>query len=160
MSKKKLIIMIIIIVIIVSLAIILPLSLTNSEKVDTLNLESVLLKEYSDENLRIIDKEEIRDYFGIELDDEKEVLFMTDFQKDDEPKPFSPNILIVVINDSDYQEISDALKSYIDSEINNVDDYDRVKLYQEAHIETKGNYYYLVIGNDNNIVKIIENYIK
>ena len=158
MNKKKLII--IIVVIIVLLAIILPLSLISHKEVDTSNLESVLLKEYSDVNLRTIDKDEIRDYFGLEIDDDKKALFMTDFQNEDSQKPFSPNMLIVIVNDSDYQEIADALKSYIDSEINNVEDYERIKLYQEANIQAKSNYYYLVISNDNNVVKIIEKYIK
>ena len=157
MNKKKIIIIVIVVVL---LAIILPLSLIDRKKVDTDNLGKVLLKEFPELNLRVLEREEIMDYFGVTIDDDYEALFITDYQKEDNPKPFNPNVLIVIVNDSNYEEIQNSIKSYIDSEINNIDDYERIKLFQEATIKTKRNYYYLVIGDDKNIVKTIDNYIK
>ena len=158
MNKKLLII----IGAIVAIIIIVILSLTSSKDNSNLNLDDLkrnIFKQYSELNLRVLEDEEIRNYFGIDLKDEIDSLFITDFNIDDNPRPFSPDVLIVVINSKDYKDYATLLKDYIDVEIMNSTDMERVNKYKEAIIVDKKNYYYLVIGTDNNIVKIIDQYL-
>lgn len=157
MNKKILII----IGAIVAIIIIAILSLTSSKDNSNLNLDDLkrnIFKQYSELNLRVLEDEEIRNYFGIDLKDEIDSLFITDFNIDDNPRPFSPDVLIVVINSKDYKDYATLLKDFIDVEIMNSTDIERVNKYKEAIIVEKRNYYYLVLGIDNNIVKIIDQY--
>lgn len=156
MSKKNIIISLIIVILI---AIILPLSLLpRKSDVNLDDLEKALLKECSDLNLRKLERDDIINYFGVTINDDDELLFLTDFK--DENKPFSPNILIAIVNNRDHREYYDVLKSYIDMEIANSSDSERIKLYQNAIIKESRYYYYLVIGNNKDIIKVINNYYK
>ena len=156
MNKKILIIIGTIIV----LAIIVILSLSSNHNSD-LNLDDLkrnIFKQYSELNLRVLENEEIRNYFGIDLKEDIDSLFITDYIVEDDPKPFSPNVLIVIINSKDYHDYATILKNYIDVEIMNSLDMERVNMYKETIIEENRNYYYLALGTDKNIVKIIEEY--
>ena len=118
MNKKILIIIGTIIV----LAIIVILSLSSNNHNSNLNLDDLkrnIFKQYNEINLRVLENEEIRNYFGIDLKDDIDSLFITDYFIEDEPKPFSPNVLIVVVNSKDYHDYATLLKNYIDVEIMN-----------------------------------------
>ena len=155
MSKKNILIAIVVAII----AIILPLSLLlNRSNVNLEDVEKELLTEFSELNLRKLDKEEIAKYFGTEVIDIDEVLFVTDFV--DENKPFSPNILIVIVNSRNYHDYYNTLKSYLDTEISNSTDYNRIKLYQDTLIKESRNYFYLILGSNKDIIKVINNYYK
>ena len=139
MNKKILIIIGTIIV----LAIIVILSLSSNNLNSDLNLDDLkrnIFKQYNELNLRVLENEEIRNYFGIDLKDDIDSLFITDYFVEENPKPFSPNVLIVVVNSKDYLDM------------------ERVNKYKEAIIEEKRNYYYLALGTDKNIVTIIEDF--
>lgn len=144
---------IILIVIVIIILIMLPLFLLKKPKANLDELETILIKEF---DLRKLENEEISNYFGITNNNE-ETLFLTDFNELD--KPFSPNTLVVIVNNRDYKEYYSALKGYIDTEINNTT-IDRIELYQKAIIKTASSYFYLVISNDENIVKVIDNSFK
>lgn len=146
---------IIIISIIVIILIMLPLIFLSRNTVNLEEVEKTLLKEFV---LRKLERDDITNYFGINDYDPDTMLFLTDYQ--DLDKPFSPNTLIVIINDYNYREHYDILKGYINAEISNSSDYERVKLYQDAIIKTSSHYFYLIISNDNNISKVISNYYK
>lgn len=155
MDKKNIIIAIVVVII----AIILPLSLLlNKSDVNLEEVEKELLFEFSELNLRKLDREEITRYFGINIDDIDNVLFITDFV--DEEKPFNPNILIVIINDRNYQNYYSSLTSYLDTEISNTIDSQRIKLYQNAIINSNRYYFYLVLGDNKDIIKVINKYYK
>ena len=157
MNKKILIIIGTIIV----LAIIVILSLSSNNLNSNLNLDDLkrnIFKQYNEFNLRVLENEEIRNYFGIDLKDDIDSLFITDYFVEENPKPFSPNVLIVVVNSKDYHDYATLLKNYIDVEIMNSLDMERVNKYKEAIIEEKRNYYYLALGTDKNIVTIIEDF--
>ena len=156
MNKKYIIIISIIMLIL--LAIILPLSLNhNHTEIDLDSLERTLKKQFIELNLKRLEKDEISDYFGILISDESDALFMIDYHEEDALKPFSPNVLIVIIKDKDYDQYLSTLKDYLDVEINNTIDQERIKLYQSATIKTSRDYFYLVIGSDKNIIKTIDN---
>ena len=149
MNKKILIIIGTIIV----LAIIVILSLSSNNLNSDLNLDDLkrnIFKQYNELNLRVLENEEIRNYFGIDLKDDIDSLFITDYFVEENPKPFSPNVLIVVVNSKDYHDYATLLKNSLDME--------RVNKYKEAIIEEKRNYYYLALGTDKNIVTIIEDF--
>ena len=144
---------IILIVIIIIILIMLPLFLLKKPKANLDELETILIKEF---DLRKLENDEISNYFGITNNNE-ETLFLTDFNELD--KPFSPNTLVVIVNNKDYKDYYSTLKGYIDTEISNTT-IDRIKLYQKAIIKTASSYFYLVISNDENIVKVIDNSFK
>ena len=146
---------IIIIIITVIILIMLPLIFLNRNTVNLEEVEKVLLKEFE---LRKLESDDISNYFGISDYDPDTMLFLTDYQ--DLDKPFSPNTLIVIINNHKYKEYYNTLKEYINVEISNSSDYERVKLYQSAIIKPSSYYFYLIISNDNNISKVISNYYK
>ena len=131
----------------------LPLFFLKKPKANLEELETLLIKEF---DLRKLEKEEISNYFGITFDNEK-TLFLTDFNE--ENKPFSPNTLVVIVNNGNYKEYYSTLKEYINVEIANAS-IDRVELYQKAIMKTASSYFYLVISNDQNIVKVIDNSFK
>ena len=156
MSKRNIMVLVSLVVI---LSIILPLTfLSGKSDVNLDDLEKALLKECSELNLRKLEREDIINYFGVTISDDDELLFLTDFT--DETKPFSPNILVAIVNNRNHREYYDALKSYIDMEIANTNDANRLKLYQNAIIKESRYYYYLIIGDNKEIIKVINNYYK
>lgn len=156
MSKRNIMVLVSLVVI---LSIILPLTLLSGKSdVNLDDLEKALLKECSELNLRKLEREDIINYFGVTISDDDELLFLTDFT--DETKPFSPNILVAIVNNRNHREYYDALKSYIDMEIANTIDANRLKLYQNAIIKESRYYYYLIIGDNKDIIKVINNYYK
>ena len=134
----------------------LPLFLLKRPKANLDELETILIKEF---DLRKLENEEIAIIHGIgegilkkEVTDflksitkiiifflgdikclKKRKIFIMQQQSD---KPFSPNTLVVIVNNRDYKEYYSALKGYIDTEINNTT-IDRIELYQKAIIKTE-----------------------
>ena len=146
---------IIIISITVILLITLPLIFLKKNTVNLEEVEKFLLKEYE---LRKLEKDDISNYFGISEYDPDTMLFLTDFEESD--KPFSPNTLIVIINNGKYKEYYNILKGYIEMEINNSTTQERIELYNNTIIKPSSNYFYLIISNDKSISKLISKYYK
>ena len=99
---------IIIISITVIILITLPLIFLKKNTVNLEEVEKTLLKEYE---LRKLEMNDISNYFGISEYDPDTMLFLTDFEESG--KPFSPNTLIVIINNGKYKEYYNTLKGYI-----------------------------------------------
>lgn len=146
---------IIIISITVILLITLPLIFLKKNIVNLEEVEKTLLKEYE---LRKLEMNDISNYFGISEYDPDTMLFLTDFEELD--KPFSPNTLIVIINNRKYKEYYNTLKEYIEMEIYNSTQKERIELYKNAIIKASSNCFYLIISNDNSISKLISKYYK
>ena len=148
--------------IVIIVIIVIVLNISKSDKIINLdNLEKTLLKQYSELNLKKLDKYDISEYFGIVVDDNTSYLFLTNFENDEaNPVPFDPQNLIVVVNSKDYMDYYNTLKDYIDGIIQNTEDYQKINLYKNALLKSNQNYFYLVIGMDNNIETIINNYLQ
>ena len=156
--KKNLLIVLISVCIVASSLYLLRTNKKEDVNID--NVETILLRQFSDYNLRKLEKEDISNYFGMIMEEDVPYLFLTDFYEDEtNPKPFSPNVLIVFINDSNYKEYANTLKDYVDCEIQNTIDQERLKLYNNKTIYEGSTYFYLVIGEDKNLVKVIEEVI-
>ena len=68
--------------VVIVLAIIVILSLSSNNLNSNLNLDDLkrnIFKQYNELNLRVLENEEIRNYFGIDLKDDIDSLFITDY---------------------------------------------------------------------------------
>ena len=153
MKNKKIIIILGCLIILIGFLIIFISSKKNIN-IDLEKIEKNVLVQYDELNLVKQDKYNLSEYFGINIKDE-DFIFLTDYVFDEEkPVPFSPNNLLIVIN-TDNQEMYDILYDYINVEIYNSENLDRINLYKTASLELKDNYLYFIIRFDNNINKII-----
>ena len=80
----------------------------NKDRFNVSEVEKEITQKYKDLNLYALDKYDISLYLGLEYEEIPSSLFLTDFEQDEEdPKPFSPKSLVVVINTNDEDKYYD-----------------------------------------------------
>lgn len=146
MKNKKKIIIIIGSLLITILVILLLFKIFNSKKFDIKETTKYLTNNYSD--IRVYDQYDISNYFGIPFTEEDEYLFMGDFSDNpDNPKPFEPNELIIAINAENSNEYYEVLKGFIDTNLANVGEEKKIKLFDKAILKKGKKYTYLILGS-------------
>ena len=144
--------MIIIIALIVLIFLFIVFMIINNSKktkFDLKVLEEKMIKEYKEYDIRTFDQYDISMYFGFDYNDIPSSLFLSDFVEDpEEPKPFAPKILIIIINTQKVDDYYDNLLGFVDLNKNNLEDKKMAKLYEKAIIKKGKNYVYLVLGDN------------
>ncbi len=151
MSNKKKITLIasIAFLIIFIIGMIILINNNRKSKFDLDKIEKEMLKEYKELDIRTFDQYDISMYFGFDFNEIPSSLFLSDFVEDsEEPKPFSPKILIIIINTKDVDKYYDSLLGFIDLNENNNEDKKIAKLFNKAILKKGENYVYLVLGDN------------
>lgn len=151
MSNKKKITLIasIAFLIIFIIGMIILINNNRKSKFDLDKIEKEMLKEYKELDIRTFDQYDISMYFGLDFNEIPSSLFLSDFAENpEEPKPFSPKILIVIINTKDVDKYYDSLLGFIDLNKNNNEDKKIAKLFNKAILKKGENYVYLVLGDN------------
>lgn len=151
MSNKKKITLIasIAFLIIFIIGMIILINNNRKSKFDLDKIEKEMLKEYKELDIRTFDQYDISMYFGFDFNEIPSSLFLSDFAEDpEEPKPFSPKILIIIINTKDVDKYYDSLLGFIDLNENNNEDKKIAKLFNKAILKKGENYVYLVLGDN------------
>lgn len=151
MSNKKKITLIasIAFLIIFIIGMIILINNNRKSKFDLVKIEKEMLKEYKELDIRTFDQYDISMYFGFDFNEIPSSLFLSDFVEDsEEPKPFSPKILIIIINTKDVDKYYDSLLGFIDLNENNNEDKKIAKLFNKAILKKGENYVYLVLGDN------------
>ena len=151
MSNKKKITLIVSIafLIIFIIGMIILINNNRKSKFDLDKIEKEMLKEYKELDIRTFDQYDISMYFGFDFNEIPSSLFLSDFAENpEEPKPFSPKILIIIINTKDVDKYYDSLLGFIDLNKNNNEDKKIAKLFNKAILKKGKNYVYLVLGDN------------
>lgn len=151
MSNKKKITLIVSIafLIIFIIGMIILINNNRKSKFDLDKIEKEMLKEYKELDIRTFDQYDISMYFGFDFNEIPSSLFLSDFAENpEEPKPFSPKILIIIINTKDVDKYYDSLLGFIDLNKNNNEDKKIAKLFNKAILKKGENYVYLVLGDN------------
>lgn len=119
--------------------------------IDLAKAEKLILKEYSDLNLRSYDDFEIYHYFGFEEEDSSFLILSNYEEKENEV--FNPDDLVIIINSDNPNDYYDELNGFINSNINYFDDIDNIKKYESAIIKVGEKYIYLILGSQANNIK-------
>lgn len=151
MSKKKKIILIASIAFLLVFIVGMIILINNNRKVkfDLDKIEKEMLKEYKELDIRTFDQYDISMYFGLDFNEIPSSLFLSDFVENaEEPKPFSPKILIIIINTKEVDNYYDSLLGFIDLNKDNSEDKKIAKLFNKAILKKGKNYVYLVLGDN------------
>lgn len=151
MSNKKKITLIasIAFLIIFIIGMIILINNNRKSKFDLDKIEKEMLKEYKELDIRTFDQYDISMYFGFDFNEIPSSLFLSDFAENpEEPKPFSPKVLIIIINTKDVDKYYDSLLGFIDLNKNNNEDKKIAKLFNKAILKKGENYVYLVLGDN------------
>ena len=114
----------------------------------TFNVEKVE-KDFTDSYsyYRVFDEYDLTNYFGIIAQEIDSYVVLGDYYDDpEEPKPFTPNELIVVINDKDPIDYYEIMRGFLDSYMLNEEDAKKMKLYENAILKKGNRYTYLIFG--------------
>lgn len=154
--KNKKILIGIIFLIIISCVIVIMTSQKSNKELDFDLIEKNFTKQYSDIELRKLDKIDVLEYFGIDMNEKS--LYLTDFKDTD--KPFAPKNLLIIIQDDNLEENYDLLNQYINIVLLNSEDHDEIELFNNVILEKENNYLYLILGFDHNVKKVINYYLE
>ena len=148
-NKLKIILTGIILVLIILLIVIFMYNKNNKDRFNVSEVEKEITQKYKDLNLYALDKYDISLYLGLEYEEIPSSLFLTDFEQDEEdPKPFSPKSLVVVINTNDVDKYYDYFKDFVNYHISSTEDKKEIKRYDKAILEKGSNYVYFILGKD------------
>lgn len=122
---------------------------SNKTKFDLDLVQKEFMKEFKEYDVREFDQYDISMYFGLDFNEIPSSLFISDFSEDpDEPKPFAPKVLIIVINTQDAEDYYDSLLGFVDLNKNNLEDKKLAKKYEKAILKKGKNYVYLLLGDN------------
>ena len=124
---------------------------SDSDKYDIAEIKSQLMERYGD----ITEKEarEITSFFDLNgvNDDEKSFLFLSNFSLSEKfEEKESPKLFFLALNleEKDVEKNYEAIKAYLDSEMNFLEKGKRYDLLKNAQLGHGESYIYLVIGED------------
>ena len=161
MNRKKLLISFIICIMVVIGCLIALLSRKNEYVFDSNSFYEAFEKRFDDLNLHRLDMYDIGSFFGLGYSSDEEVLFMSDFLGTEDNHIFNPNELVIVVDEKNNEDYYDYLLNYVDMQINNLDDTDKINLYRNAIINKNGKViYYIMSIRQNDINEFIEEYFK
>lgn len=126
--------------------IIISVNKDTSKKFDVGRLESIIMGEYEDLNLKEMDQIDLLNTFGIvedEIPDSALIMSMNDVE---EGTATVNDNYIIIINTEEYQYYYDMLNSHIDSVTRNSQDEKIVELYEKAIVKCGKNYVYLIVS--------------
>ncbi len=126
--------------------ILISINKDTSKTYDVERLQSIIMGEYEDINLKEMDQIDLLNSFGINLDEiPNSALLMT---PNDEPEVAysSKDNYVIIINTEEHQHYYDMLYSQIDSITRYSEDEKTVELYKNAIIKHDNNYVYMIVG--------------
>ena len=148
-KKIKILLISIIIILIVTILTVFLYSRNSKYKFDVIEVEKEIRENYKQLDLRTLDNFDVNLYFGLELDDNSSSLFLTDFTEDaDNPTPFAPKHVIVLINTKEVDKYYESLDEFVSYHKMSTEDKKEIKLYDKAILEKGNNYIYLILGSE------------
>ena len=143
--KKKKVIIIAIILLLFGLLLSFILFKFQRKEFNVEKIKDVFLEDYS--YYYQYDQYDISNYFGMIMDEDTSYVFLGDFDEDvNNPRPFSPQELIIAINGKEADNYYEVLQGYIDSNRINVEDSKLIKMFDKAILKKGNNYAYLILG--------------
>ena len=149
MKNKNKILALLGVIFLVALVFILIRALQNDRVFDIKSLEEFFTKGYVEENLDVMDFMEVRELFGIDVNDYEESMFLTNMTIDKENKD---DILVILIKSTN-DETFEILNSFIESQKMYLEDKELLEIYDKAIVKKEGNYSYLILAPDSALIE-------
>lgn len=130
-----------------------------SDKSKTYNIEklqSIMIAEYADLNLKEMDQIDLLNKFGIIKEEIPESLAFMSYAEDKDGNNTAEENYIIIINTENYQYYYDMFDSQIDSITRYTEDKEEFELYSNAILKCDENYVYLIVSKEaKNIEQLI-----
>lgn len=134
----------------------MSLGADKSKTYDIEKLQSIIIAEYADLNLKEMDQIDLLNKFGIIKEEISESLAFMSYAEDKDGNNTAEDNYIIIINSENYQYYYDMFESQIDSITRYTEDKKEFELYSNAILECDENYVYLIVSKEaKNIEQLI-----